>query len=221
MGSQGKPLTGAQITGALIGVGACLVAGAAQGDVGLVDQWIAILVAVYVVGPLATLGHELGHALALALVGRSSMVIVGRGPFLRIKADPTVVLFSPMPTRGVPFRGICRYDPSGLSWRAIGWMALAGPLATFVELLALGLFGALLWEGSGPVVRTALIFSVAGLLASLVINLWPRRATPQPGRFGHDGDTARMAFARHRAGVPPLAAATPATSGSVPASPQA
>ena len=213
MGSQGKPLTGAQITGVLIGVGACLVAGAAQGDVGLVGQWSAILIAVYIVGPLATLGHELGHALALALVGRSSMVIVGRGPFLRIKADPTVVLFSPVPTRGVRFKGVYRYDPSGLSWRAIGWVSLAGPLATFAEIVALVSLGALLWPTGGPIVRTTLIFTVARLLASLVVNLWPRRGAPQPGEIGHDGTIARMAFARHRAGVPPLTAATPASSG--------
>jgi hypothetical protein len=59
--------------------------------------------------------------------------------------------------------------------------------------------------GRGPLLRIK-----AG--PTIVLNLWPRRAAT-PGHFGHDGETARMAFARHRAGVPPLTAATPAGSG--------
>jgi hypothetical protein len=216
MGSRGKPLTGAQIAGVLIFSAACLMAGALQVDVGTMDVLVAALLATYVVGPLATLGHELGHALALTLLDRSSMVIVGRGPFLRIKADPAIVLFSPMPTRGVPFRGICRYNPAGLSWRAIGWVSLAGPLATAVELIALGLLGAILWPGSSQVVRTTLVFSASGLLTSLVKNLLPRGAAARPGIVSHDGDTARMAFARHRAGAPP-----PVAAASVPSRPAA
>ena len=130
-----------------------------QGDIGLAGGLLGVLIAGLVVGPLLVLGHELGHALAVSrLARRGCMVIVGRGPFVRFRAGRVVILFSLLPTSGVPFAGICRYDPSGLPWRTIGWIALAGPLATAAELVGLAVAAPLVWT-IGPLARFVLIIT--------------------------------------------------------------
>jgi hypothetical protein len=166
------------------------------------DFLIALLVLGFVVQPLATLGHELGHALAaLLLGGRPSLIVVGRGPFLRIRAEPTLILFSVLPTRGVLFAGICRYNPTGLPWRSVLLIALAGPLATLIELLAALLLGPALWH-DGALARMVIAWTDIWLAVSLAVNLWPRGGVSGPGTdraLRRDGDLARYAYARHRA----------------------
>jgi hypothetical protein len=156
----------------------------------------------FVVQPLATLGHELGHALAaLLLGGRPSLIVVGRGPFLRVRAEPTLILFSVLPTRGVLFAGICRYNPAGLPWRSVAFIALAGPMASLVELLAAVLLGPAVWH-SGALARMLIVWTDIWLAVSLVVNLWPRGGATRPGTdraLRRDGDLARYAYARHRA----------------------
>lgn len=96
-------------------VAAVIVVTFVVGDIGLLGSVIGFVIAGLIVLPLSILGHELGHALAVSRLGRRNcMVIVGRGPFMRFTAGRAVVLFSVLPTRGVPFAGVCRYDPSGL-----------------------------------------------------------------------------------------------------------
>lgn len=184
------------------------VMGAAEvsaGHVSAVGWTVAILLLMFVIQPLAILGHELGHALAVSLLaGRSSLVVVGRGPFVRVKADPTTVLFSVLPTRGVPFSGVCRFDPAGISWRAIVWIALAGPLATLCELVGVAAVAPLMWD-TGAVMRLVIIQTAAILILHLAINLWPDRAAAAGGKqpsFVRDGPKARLAYAHHRAGTP-------------------
>jgi hypothetical protein len=202
-----EPVSGPQVLGVLAGLAVGVAANLAAGDVG-VTSWAVTFVAAAFVVPLATLGHELGHALAVSLLAqRPSLVIVGRGPFLRIKADPAVVLFSVMPTRGVPFSGICRYDASGLSWRTIAYVALAGPLATLCELIALALTAPLLWS-TGPTLRLLMSLTAAWLITSIAANLWPNAAATAADRdesFRRDGPMARLAYSRYQAGAPPLA----------------
>lgn len=202
-----EPVSGPQLARVLAGVGVAVAAKLGAGDVGAAGWFVALLALAFIVQPLATLGHELGHALAVSLVAqRPCLVVVGRGPFLRIRADSAVVLFSPMPTRGVPFSGICRYDPSGLSWRAIAAIALAGPLATLCELIALVAAAPAIWS-TGPVMRLVIMLTAACLISSLAVNLWPNRAATAPGQqrsFHRDGTTAPLAYSRYRAGAPPL-----------------
>jgi len=90
-------------------------------------QWLAlVLLLEFAVQPLSTLVHELGHAIAVAAVGKCpAHAIVGRGPWLTAQIGRFMVSFSPFPMRGVLVRGICRYDPAGISWRSRGWIALA------------------------------------------------------------------------------------------------
>lgn len=201
-----QPVSGPQVAGAAAGIAAAVAAQLCAGDVGTLGWIVALGALTFVIQPLAILGHELGHALAVSLVAqRRSLVVVGRGPFLRIKADPTLVLLSPMPTRGVPFGGICRYDQSGLSWRAIAVIALSGPLATVCELGALGAVAPAMWS-TAPVTRLMILLTAACLIASLTVNLWPSQAATDSGQqrsIQRDGVTARLAYSRHRAGAPP------------------
>jgi hypothetical protein len=192
-------------------VAAVIVVTFVVGDIGLLGSLVGFGFAGLIVLPVSNLGHELGHALAVSRLGRrNSMVIVGRGPFLRFTAGRAVVLFSILPTRGVPFAGVCRYDPSGVPWRAIGWIALAGPLATAAELVGLVTAGPLLWT-IGSLARFVLVLSAEVLIWTLVQSLRGHTsATPAggSGRLLHDGDLARLAFARHQAGIPPAAPST-------------
>ena len=166
---------------------------------------LVFLILEFVVQPVSTLLHELGHAVAVVrLGGRQAQVIVGRGPWAKLRLGRVHVMFSLLPARGVLFRGICRYDPAGLPWRSIGWIALAGPLATLVELALLLAVTPALWN-AGPLARGVTVFAAAGLLASLVVNLIPQAlGSDGPGALvQRDGFSARQAFARHRHGRAP------------------
>jgi hypothetical protein len=169
--------------------------------------WMVVAAIVqFVIAPLSTLLHELGHAAAVALIGRrQSFVMVGRGPWLTVKRGRVTVHFSALATRGVRIAGVCRYDRSGLSWTQLGWIALAGPLATAAQLILVLAIAPLLW-GHGSTVRCLLVLSTVGLAGSLVANLVPQRSS-DPGERAtvtrRDGTQAREAFACHKAGAPP------------------
>ncbi|MGZ4326951.1 MAG: site-2 protease family protein [Solirubrobacteraceae bacterium] len=170
--------------------------------------WLLVIAIVqFVIQPLSTLLHELGHAGAVSLLGRrQSFVMVGRGPWLTVKRGRVMVHFSVFATRGVRIAGVCRFDRSGLSWKQLGWIALAGPLATAAQLILVLAMAPLLWT-HGPTIRYLVVLWTIGLASSLVINLVPQRGK-QPSDHAtvtrRDGTQAREAFARHRAGAPPL-----------------
>lgn len=177
---------------------------------GVVPNWATWLVVVaivqFVIQPLSTLVHELGHACAVTLIGRrQSSVIVGRGPWLTVKRRRVTVHFSVLATRGVRIAGVCRFDRSGLSWKQLGWIALAGPLATAAQLIVVLAIAPLLWA-HGPTIRYLVVLWTIGLATSLVINLVPQRSR-EPGDHAtvtrRDGTQAREAFARHKAGASP------------------
>lgn len=180
--------------------------------------WV-VLVAVgeFGIQPMSTLAHELGHAAAVAVLGRRRAVaIVGRGPWITLKLGRVSARLSVLPTRGVRIAGVCRYDPSGMAWRRLAWVALAGPMATGLELVLVLGFAPMLWN-AGTFVHYLLVFSALGLLNSLFSNLLPRRAGEGDRTATvtqRDGWHARHAFARHRAGAAPPQA--PAASGARP-----
>jgi hypothetical protein len=200
-----QPVSGPQLLGVLVGVVVAAAGQAVAGGVGLTSWALVFVLLTFVVQPFATLGHELGHALAVSLLGRRAcLVVVGRGPHLRVRADPATVLFSVMPTRGVPLRGFCRYEPSGLPWLTIATIALAGPLATLMEIAAVGVFALAAWNGAAPPMRLLTFLTIVCLIASLVFNLWPGRAAAGPkgpATFRRDGLTALTAYRGHRAAV--------------------
>jgi hypothetical protein len=160
-------------------------------------QWLVVLVTLeFVVQPVSTLIHELGHAAVARRVTNGPVsVAVGRGPYLRFAVDRVQVNFSFLPSRGVLFRGVCRFDPAGVSWRNRARLALAGPAATFVELCLAVAIAARIWGDAGALARNMIALAALGLLISLVMNLIPRTTGPIP----NDGAQARAALKNDRA----------------------
>lgn len=169
--------------------------------------WLALVfVLQFLVQPVTTLLHELGHALAVALLGRRPAVVtVGRGPWATAKCGHVTVRFGLMPSRGVRLRGLCVYDPSGLPWRSIAWISLAGPIATAMTLAAVLAVTPRLWP-LGVLSRYLTVSTLVMLAGSLVVNLSPRQPRPhaQAASVGRrDGWTARYALDCARKGTAP------------------
>jgi hypothetical protein len=177
----------------------------------------------FVIQPVSYLIHELGHAVAARRLGAKNVsIMVGRGPYLRFSLGSVRVNFSFLPSRGVMIRGVCRYDASDLDWRSRAVIALSGPAATLLELLAGLAVARLVWSGAGTLERNLLLFSLIGLGSSLVINLAPiqLKRNGQATIFGNDGTQARAALARHRESASePQPARSVATATPVPAAP--
>ncbi|HET7049800.1 MAG TPA: hypothetical protein VFI54_16180 [Solirubrobacteraceae bacterium] len=202
-----QPISGPDAAASVLAVAALIVS---QYWLGVVPNWATWLVVVaivqFVIQPLSTLLHELGHACAVTLIGRrQSFVMVGRGPWLTVKRRRVTVHFSVLATRGVRIAGVCRFDRSGLSWKQLGWIALAGPLSTAAQLILVLATAPLLWT-HGPTFRYLVVLWMIGLASSLVMNLVPQRSR-EPGDHAtvtpRDGTQAREAFARHKAGAAP------------------
>jgi len=202
-----QPISGPDAVAVLLGAAALLVSQYWLGTVPSFTMWLVVSAIVqFVIQPLSTLLHELGHASAVSLIGRRhSYVMVGRGPWLTVKRRRVTVHFSVSATRGVRIAGVCRYDHSGLSWKQLGWIALAGPLATAAQLVLVLAIAPFLWT-HGPTARYLIVLWTIGLAGSLLINLVPQRSR-EPGDRAQvtrrDGTQAREAFTRHKAGAPP------------------
>lgn len=173
-------------------------------------QWLVVIAVLeFVIQPLSTLWHELGHAAAVVVLAkRTARVVVGREPWARLTVGRLDMRVSPVPARGVSFPGICIYESTGIPWRSRGVIALAGPLATLIELAALAAVAPALWH-AGAVVRGVILLTAGGLVASLVTNLSREPLDGNRSRavvVQRDGWNARRAFALHRQGAPPPAA---------------
>lgn len=201
-----QPISGTDAVTMLLGAAALIVSQYWFGIAPSFTTWLVVVAIVqFVFQPLSTLLHELGHAGAVAVIARrQSFVMVGRGPWLKVKRGRVTVHFSALATRGVRIAGVCRYDRSGLSWKQLGWIALAGPLATAAQLILLLAIAPFLWT-YGSTFRYLVVLWAIGLAGSLVINLVPQQSR-KPGDQAtvtmRDGTLAREAFSRHRAGVP-------------------
>lgn len=201
-----RPVSGAQ-TFVLVFGGVAF--GAAQHWAGRLSapQFLVVLAVLeFVVQPVSYLIHELGHAVAARSIstGRVS-VIVGRGPYARFSLSRIDISFSFLPMRGVMFRGLCRYDPAGVSWRSRAFISLSGPAATLLELL-LGLaLARAVWPGADPFARNLIALSLIGLCMSLVVNLVPgtiKQGGVQKTLMANDGTKARAALRLHRQAAP-------------------
>jgi tetratricopeptide (TPR) repeat protein len=185
------------------------------------QQYEVILIWMFAFRPLSTLIHELGHAAAvMRLARRPADVIVGAGsPALKGRIGQLQIRFSPVPILGSQVGGLCRYSSEGVSWRTRGWISLAGPGATLIELLVM-LALMPLWSHASVVARDLLAVGTAMLALNVFTNLLPTPLVRDPhGRvvLGRDGYNALEAF-RNARGTVPLrgAAATPAASVSLP-----
>ena len=169
-------------------------------------QFILVLLALeFIVQPLSTLLHELGHAIVARRVSAGPVsVLVGRGPYMSGTIGRVRVNFSMLPGRGVRVRGLCRYEAADVRWRDRAAVSLAGPAATCLELIVGAAMTAAVWSSAGPIARNLLLLATIGLAVSVVINLVP--STIVPGVLANDGANALLALRNHRAG---LALATP------------
>lgn len=185
----------------MVGAFAFGLAHGAAGPLPAPEFILVLVVLEFAVQPLLTLGHEWGHALVARRVSYGTVIVlVGRGPYMSPLIGGIRINFSLLPGRGVRIRGLCRYDPADVSWRARAAVALAGPLATLLELVATIAVTIALWPGAGSFVRNLLALVIGALALSLVVNLLPD--TIVPGLLANDGSTALAALRNHRAGRP-------------------
>jgi tetratricopeptide (TPR) repeat protein len=180
------------------------------------QQYEVILLWMFLFRPLSTLIHELGHAAAVRrLARRPAEVIVGASsPSLKGRLGRVSIRFSPVPVMGSQVAGICRYRPDGIEWRTRGWISLAGPGATLLELVVM-LALLPIWSQAAVVVRDVFAVGTAMLALNVITNLVP---TPlvrdKQGRvvLGRDGWNAREAFRNARTALPVLGASAAAAS---------
>jgi hypothetical protein len=164
---------------------------------------LAIVVVLYVMTPLLVLIHELGHAAAVISTGRRPVVVIGKTPpwFARrfgsfdLAFHPRLPLSQFYPRthlRDIPngYAGQCRFDPAGLTVRQLRSIWSAGPQASVIVGLLLGVLAWFLPVDSVPF----WISTISALLAFVdgFGNLIPHE---REGRMFTDG--ARMARFRH------------------------
>jgi hypothetical protein len=144
-----------------------------------IDVVIAFALVSFVISPLATLAHELGHAaVALRVSPGPVFVHVGRPPpLLRWRSTRLQINWSPLPPRGVPFAGLCLSRPAR-SPRARLAVLLAGPVVTalLVPVLLLAMVASL---GSAGWVPATWGLGALTAFVSLLYNIGPRPATKE------------------------------------------
>jgi hypothetical protein len=230
VGGGRESVSGRQVAFVLLGVTAAMAAGywlAAAGfspgsSLHMFDLVLALVIVALLVRPLTVLLHELGHAVAaVRLADRPATAIVGRGPWVSTKWGRVTVRFSLVPRPLRTQRGLCVYDGSGVPWRSIGWISLAGPIATAVTLGAVLAVAPGLWT-TGVLARYIIFWTVVMLASDLIFNLDPRQQKPQAQAASsgfRDGWKARHALECHRKGLARPAtrpsAASPASANTV------
>jgi hypothetical protein len=166
--------------------------------------WIVALgMTTLVVMPLATLGHELGHALvALRAVPGPVIVHVGRPPaWIELEWPRLKIRWSPVPARGVPFAGLCVWRADLANPRARVAVCLAGPLVTILLIPVFLALLALCWEMADWIPATWGLSAFAAFIGVL-INLDPRtsaEASAARGTIRRDGPKALAAYRVWRA----------------------
>lgn len=167
--------------------------------ISLLDWCVALVAAEFVVAPLATLAHELGHAwVALRLTSGRVIVHVGRPSMaLGVDFERLMIRWSPVPARGVEFRGVCIWDAASATPRDRFQVTIAGPLVT-VSLIPLFVLGAFASAGGPDWIPATFGLSALGAFISCLVNLDPRPANATeraaPGRSRRDGPKAIAAY---------------------------
>jgi membrane-associated protease RseP (regulator of RpoE activity) len=171
--------------------------------VSAIDLVTAVALVSFVISPLATLAHELGHAaVALRVSSGPVLVHVGRPPaLLRCHLTRLQINWSPLPPRGVPFAGLCASRPARTP-RARLAVVLAGPAVTAFLVPAFVFAMVASSDLPGWVPAT---WGLAALTAfvSLLYNVDPRPATQaeraRAATMRRDGPAALAEFrAWHR-----------------------
>lgn len=163
---------------------------------GFIDLIVAVFVSSMVVWPMATLAHELGHAaLALRFSADPVIVQVGRPPaMVELAGDRLAVRWSLLPSRGVPFAGMCLWDITYATDLERMAVSLAGPLVTAM-LVPLFLWATIMSAGSPSWITATWLVSANIALIAFLTCIDPRMTDEEraDGVF-RDGPTARAAF---------------------------
>lgn len=159
--------------------------------------WLLINIALawFIIGPLVTLIHEMGHAVAALALGREPVSVrVGPAPArLRLSVGRLRLLLG---LRG-GFYGFYEYDDRGLSRAARSIVIAAGPLASLVLAtlcfaVAVGLGGGARWA-STPVSIAAMAAIVQGVITALPLR-YPKFWGEYAG-LSSDGARLRLVLA--------------------------
>lgn len=144
---------------------------------------LVVAVAVYfLAGPPLTLLHELGHALPLALAGRSATIYMGR-PDPRARPTFRIAKVEARIRRPIGFGGECHYEQPERGFSPGGQLLLAmgGPAASALATLVFGL--ATYLSPDGPLSALLAAVTLAAFLQVLFSTV-PIRYPDWLGRAG-------------------------------------
>jgi hypothetical protein len=164
--------------------------------IGAEDFLVALVLAEFVVSPLSTLAHELGHARAAlrAAPGKVTIVVGRKSAALGIFFDRLGIWWSPIPARGVAFRGICIWNARLATPRRRLSVALSGPLVT-VLLIPIYAAGAVATRSSPAWIPATLGLSAFACFVGCLVNLDPRITVEEKKRsLRRDGPQALAAY---------------------------
>jgi hypothetical protein len=200
-----RPVPAAEAFALVFAAGAGAVTAHWTGRLSEIQLLLLLPLLEFIVQPVSTLIHELGHAFAACRQGAQRVVVVvGRGPRLQFSLGRIRVHFGLVPSCSGLCRGVCRYDSKDLSWRSHAAIALSGPAATLLEFLTLLAFAPRVWHAATGFERQLIAFALVLLVMSLIVNLSPMRIK-RDGRvvlIGNDFAKARVAIRMHRQGAP-------------------
>lgn len=178
------------------------------GHISPLNWLIAFIVAEFVVRPLATLIHELGHAVvALRVAPGPVVVVVGRpSTAFQILFERLKIAWSPFPMQPSllhPRRGgYCRFDQRRVGPRDRMLVGLAGPAATAL-LIPIFIWATVESAGMPQWIPAAWGLSALGAFISVAYNLDPRPANDSertsPNEPMRDGPRTLAAYREWRA----------------------
>jgi hypothetical protein len=166
---------------------------------------LALVLAEFVVSPLSTLAHELGHARAAlrAAPGKVTIVVGRKSAAVGVFFDRLGIWWSPIPARGVSFRGVCIWNARLASPRGRFSVALRGPIVTAL-LIPVYAAAALATRNSPAWIPATFGLSAFACFIGCLVNLDPRTtAQEHKATFRRDGPQALAAYrAMRRSPIP-------------------
>ena len=188
--------------------------------IGLGNFLVALVLAEFVVSPLSTLAHELGHAGAALreAPGKVTIVVGRKSAAFGIFFERLGIWWSPIPARGVSFRGVCIWNARLATPRGRLSVALRGPLVTAL-LIPIYAAAAVATRTLPVWIPATFGLSAFACFVGCLVNLDPRRTTEEKKTsLRRDGPQALAAFRemrRLRAGAEHGPARDPRPGGSV------
>jgi hypothetical protein len=170
----------------------------------LQDFAVAISLTGFVVMPLLSLLHELGHALvALRVAPGLVQVHVGRPPGLRVESRRLRIGFNIFPANGVSFVGLCIRERVSSDPRKELLVVLAGPVMTLLAAIALAVLALGSIDGEQHWLTLTFAFGALSALLSFLKNVYPRSTSLRHNKrqqFVRDGPKALAYYRLWRAG---------------------